>query len=92
VAKAVPGDGRVLAGVLPAGRYATVRHVGHPDTLAAATAELLDWAATRGLKWDVSPSPAGERWGGRLEIYHSDPVSEPDLAKWVTELAFLLID
>ncbi|MBV9452489.1 MAG: GyrI-like domain-containing protein [Streptosporangiaceae bacterium] len=92
VAAPVPGDDRVRAGVLPAGRYATVRHVGHPETLSAATAALLDWAAAKGLKWDVSPSPEGERWGCRLEIHHSDPVSEPDMTKWVTELAFRLED
>jgi effector-binding domain-containing protein len=92
VAQAVPGDGHVVAGVLPAGRYVTTRHVGHPQTLIAATAALLDWAAAKGLKWDVSSSAAGERWGCRLEIYHSDPATEPDMSKWVTELAFRLAD
>jgi effector-binding domain-containing protein len=92
LAEPVPGDDRVLAAVLPAGRYATLRHVGHPDTLMAATAALLDWAAAKGLKWDMSPSPGGERWGCRLEVYHSDPANEPDMTKWVTELAFRLAD
>jgi effector-binding domain-containing protein len=82
----------VLGGVLPAGRYVTVRHVGHPSTLMAATAALLDWAAAKGLKWDISPSPEGERWGCRLEVYLSDPESEPDMSKGVTELAFRLAD
>ena len=90
VAEPVPGDDRVLAGVLPSGRYATLRHVGHPSTLMAATAGLLDWAAAKGLKWDMSPSPEGERWGCRLEVYHTDPAREPDMTKWVTELAFRL--
>jgi len=92
VAEAVAGDGRVIAGVLPAGRYVMVRHVGHPDTLMAATKALLDWAAEKGLTWDVSPSPEGDRWGARLEIYYSDPASEPDMTKWETELAFRLAD
>jgi effector-binding domain-containing protein len=92
VAEGLSGDGRVLAGVLPAGRYATVWHVGHPQTLMAATAALLDWASAKGLRWDTSPSPAGERWGCRLEIYHSDPVTEPDMSKWRTQLAFRLAD
>jgi DNA gyrase inhibitor GyrI len=92
VAAATTGDGRVIAGVLPAGRYATVRHVGAPDTLVAATAALRDWAAASGLKWDMVQSPAGERWGCRLENYLSDPDVEPDLTKWVTELAFRLAD
>jgi hypothetical protein len=59
---------------------------------ASVTAELLDWAAVRGLTWDVSPSMRGDRWGCRLEILHSDPASEPDMSKWVTELAFRLAD
>lgn len=90
VAVAATGEDRVLAGVLPAGRYVTVSHIGAPDTLAAATADLLHWAAARGLTWDMAPSPAGERWGARLESYLSDPASEPDPARWVTELAFRL--
>jgi hypothetical protein len=41
VAEPVTGDGRVVAGVLPTGRYATLRHVGHPSTLMAALAFRL---------------------------------------------------
>ena len=58
----------------------------------AATAVLLDWAAAKDLKWDMVPSASGERWGARLEIYLSDPKTEPDMTKWVTELAFRLAD
>lgn len=57
----VVGDGEVRAGVLPAGRYAAVAHVGHPDTLEQATRELLDWAAARGLAWDVTEVDGVER-------------------------------
>ena len=92
VAEAVAGEGRVLAGVLPAGRYVTLRHVGHPDTLMAATGALLDWAAAKGLRWDVSPSPEGERWGCRLEMYHTSPAEQPDMNKWETTLAFRMAD
>src|SRR5687767_11212199 len=42
VAAPVDGDGEVLAGVLPAGRYAATTHVGHPDELIAVTGALLD--------------------------------------------------
>jgi effector-binding domain-containing protein len=92
VAAPVEGDAEVLAGVLPAGRYATLTHVGHPSELMAATKALLDWAAAQGLTWDMSPSADGERWGSRLEIYLSDPREEPDMSKWVTQLAFRLAD
>ena len=90
IAVAVPGDRRVLAGVIPGGKYATVRYTGHPMGLADATASLLTWAAGQGLTWDVRETEDGERWGARLEIYESDPAQEPDMGKWVTELAFRL--
>jgi effector-binding domain-containing protein len=92
VAAAAPSDGEVLAGVLPAGRYATVTHVGHPDGLVAATAALLDWAAEQGLAWDVTGTPEGQRWGCRLEVYKTDPAEQPEMAKWETELLFRLAD
>jgi effector-binding domain-containing protein len=90
VAAAVDGDDRVVSGVLPAGRYATLTHVGHPSELAGVTKTLLDWAAGEGLTWDMSLGENGERWGARLEIYLTDPSEEPDMGKWVTELAFRL--
>ena len=90
VAAAVAGDDRVMSGVLPAGRYATLTHVGHPSELAAATKALLDWAAEQGLTWDMTPGNDGDRWACRLEIYLTDPAQEPDMSKWVTQLEFKL--
>ena len=92
VAAATGGDGEVISGVLPAGRYATVTHVGHTSELLAATKALLDWAAAQNLTWDLSPDADGDRWGSRLEIYLTDPRQEPDMSKWVTQLAFRLAD
>ena len=92
VAAAVAGDGRVVSGVLPAGRYATLTHVGHPSELMAATKALLDWAAGQGLTWDMTPGEGGDRWGCRLEFSLTDPSLEPDMSKWVTQLAFRLAD
>jgi effector-binding domain-containing protein len=92
VAAAVAGDDRVVTGVLPAGRYATLTHVGHPSELVAATGALLDWAAEQGLTFDVTPGDDGEQWACRLENYLTDPSQEPDMSKWVTELAFKLAD
>ena len=76
----------------PARRYATLTHQGHPNELVGATKTLLDWAAGQGLTWDMSPGPDGERWGSRLEILLTDPAEEPDMNKWVTQLAFRLAD
>jgi effector-binding domain-containing protein len=84
--------GAVVARTLPGGRFVRAFFVGHPDGLENATADLLQWAETQGLRWDMSDSPVGERWGCRLEIYHSDPVEDPDMNTWRTELAFRLAD
>ncbi|BCJ55719.1 DNA gyrase inhibitor [Actinoplanes sp. NBRC 14428] len=76
--------------VLPAGRYATVSHVGHPDELMGVTASLLDWAQRRGLEWDRTQTPEGEVWAARLELLMTDPAAEPDMHKWETVLLFKL--
>jgi effector-binding domain-containing protein len=88
----VEDDGDIRAGTLPAGRYAVMTHTGAPDTLMAATAELLAWAEACGLAWDVSQTDAGERWGCRLESYLTNPAEQPDTSQWQTELAFRLAD
>ncbi len=90
VAAPVADDGPVRAGVLPAGKYVTLTHVGHPDQLVEVTAELLKWAADQNLAFDVEKTERGDRWGSRLEILHTNPAEEPDPAKWRTELAFRL--
>jgi effector-binding domain-containing protein len=92
VAVPVDGGGRVLPGVLPAGRYATLRHIGHPAELYDATVALLEWAGQEGLTWDMTKTENGEAWAARLEIYETNPADEPDMTKWVTQLAFRLAD
>ncbi|MFJ2738959.1 GyrI-like domain-containing protein [Streptomyces sp. NPDC087440] len=92
VAVAPEPEGDVRAGVLPAGRYATLTHVGHPDELAGVTEELIAWAGARGLEWDMTEAGDGEHWVGRTETFLTDPRVEPDLNKWQTRLAIRLAD
>jgi GyrI-like small molecule binding protein len=81
---AVPVDTDAATDALPAGRYATLVHVGpyrsetQPD-LAVARAALQEWAERQGLS--VS---------GYLERYRIGPVENPDYREWETELAFLV--
>lgn len=82
------GEGEIVTGVLPAGRYATVRHHGHPDGLLGATRDLLAWADEEGLEWDAD----GDHWTARLEVYRSDPREVPDMNDWDTDLQFKLKD
>jgi hypothetical protein len=63
--------------------------MGTLGVAAAATKALLD-AAEQDLAWDVTPGEDGDRWACRLESYLTDPDQEPDMSKWVTQLAFKL--
>lgn len=88
IAAAVPSAGRIVPGVIPSGRYATLVHTGHPDRLVTAHAALQDWAAEQGLAVERD----GGAWGGRFEFYLTDPAEQPDRERWSTEIAYLLRD
>jgi effector-binding domain-containing protein len=90
VAVPVDGEGEVLAGTLPAGRYAATTHVGHPDELVAVTGAFLDEAATHGHRFDTTETDRVTRWGCRLELLLTNPAEQPDMNKWETKLAFRL--
>ena len=78
VAAPIAGAGRVRAGELPAGKAATVTHVGPYDTLAQTWGELTAWMQSQGL------AAAGAPW----ESYLTDPGAEPDRSKWRTDIFF----
>lgn len=82
----------VVAGALPAGRYATVVHTGPPSALLEVTRDLLDWGTDQGLRWDVTPTDGGDAWGARLEVFFTDPQVEPDPRRWQTEVLLRLAD
>jgi effector-binding domain-containing protein len=90
VLTAIEADDRVIAGVLPGGRYGTAIHVGPYHGLIGAVGNLLQWADSQGLEWDKSSADDGEHWRCRLEIYLTDPGQQPDSTKWETQLAFRL--
>jgi effector-binding domain-containing protein len=92
VATPVPGDGRIFAGVFPAGRYAVAVYSGPYEGLVNATVGFLDWAKQNHIVWQKTMLDNTEWWEGRVEFYITDPASEPDPQKWQTELAFLVAD
>ena len=89
VSAPVAGSGRIQPGVLPAGRYAVLRHTGPYDGLVASHAALQQWAAEHGVQFDTHDTAQGSAWGGRVEHYLTDPSQEPDPAKWETDVAYL---
>jgi effector-binding domain-containing protein len=92
VAGPVEVRGEVESDTLPAGRYASTTHVGHPDGLYDATVGLLTWAGNEGLPFDKHPSADGEVWANRVEWYQTNPMNQPDMDQWVTQLTFKLAD
>ena len=76
VSGSVRAEGRVHASRLPATRVARTIHHGSYEGLAAAWAELDDWMLANGH----TQAP------GLWERYLIGPASEPDPAKWQTEL------
>jgi effector-binding domain-containing protein len=85
----VDGDGEVHAGLLPAGRYVVLRHVGPYDDLPGSHARLRRWADERGVAFDRWHTGHGEAWRASVEHYLVDPSAEPDPSKWEVELAYL---
>lgn len=92
VDKAVKADDRIIADVLPAGRYATLLYSGpyRGKGIYKATVALLEWAKENKIKWDTSKKRGVEWWNGRTEFYFSDPAVEKDPTKFKAELAFLV--
>jgi effector-binding domain-containing protein len=87
VAADPPPDGNVRIGVLPAGRYVTLMHVGPYDGLIDANGALQRWANEQGIAWRMVNSST---WAGRVERYLTDPSEHPDPSTWQTELAYLI--
>ncbi len=90
------GDGRVLSGALPAGRYLTLMHIGPyrsetlPD-LAATRARLIAWAAEHGVVYSRE-TDRGSTLPCCLERYLVGPPAEADFTRWETEFAYLVLD
>ena len=92
VPAAVPGDERITAGILPAGRYAVLEYTGpyDGDGMFKANIAMMEWAHDNNIAWQVSMRDNVDWWGARLEYYFTDPAAEPDPNKWQAELAILV--
>ena len=87
----ISGAERVQPGVLPAGRYVSLRHTGPYDGLIASNAALQQWAQQQALVFDSWDTPGGSVWRGRAEHYLTNPAAEPDPAKWEVDVAYLAL-
>lgn len=72
----IPGHARIIASSLPGGPAAVTTHHGPYEHLTAAYDAVAAWLDEHGLR------PAGPHW----EVYYTDPRTEPDPARWRTDL------
>lgn len=94
VEKALKGDDRIIADVIPAGTYATLLYTGpyRGNGVYKANVALVEWAKKNKVKWSVQKKKGVEWWDGRIEWYLSDPAIEKDPKKYKTELTFMIAD
>lgn len=86
-ATAGPGFGR-----MPGGRYGCLIHRGPHDGLISANAALIAWGSENGIAWAMRPTPTGDVFDCRLEIYHTGPADRADPTTWETEIAIRIAD
>jgi effector-binding domain-containing protein len=67
VARPLPGSGTIQPGEMPAGKWATVTHIGPYDQLASAYTALSEWIRANGY----------EPTGVAYEAYCSEPETPP---------------
>lgn len=89
VRRALPEDGEVKAGALPAGRYASLVYSGGG---ISGNRALIEWVRAQGLDFDRWDTEQGDNFRGRYETYLTDPQVEPRKSKWKIEVAIKLAD
>jgi effector-binding domain-containing protein len=89
VRKALPDDGNIKAGVLPAGRYASLIYSGGG---ISGNRALIEWVRAQGLDFDRWDTDQGDNFRGRYETYLTDPNVEPRKSRWKIEVAIKLAD
>jgi len=89
VRRALPDDGQVKAGMLPAGRYASLVYSGGG---ISGNRALIEWVRAQSMDFDRWDTEQGDNFRGRYETYLTDPTVEPRKSKWQIEVAIKLAD
>lgn len=85
-------SGELMAGTLPAGRYAQLTFFGPYRHLYKVNGALIDWSRDKGLDFDMHGEPDGDHFASRVEFYPNGPDDEPDPNKLKTIVAIRLRD
>jgi effector-binding domain-containing protein len=90
VASPMQGNERIIPGVIPAGRYASLVYSG--VTGIAGNKALIEWARKNNIAWDRWDDPNGDAFRSRIEYFLTDPAEQPDRKKWETEVAIKIAE
>jgi effector-binding domain-containing protein len=91
IANAVSGSDRIIADLLPTGRYASLIYTGVENGIAG-NGVLIEWARTQGIQWDHWDDELGDAFAGRVEHLLDGPDDDPNPANWKTEVAIKVSD
>lgn len=90
VSEILPGVGRITAGILPGGRFASLIYKGNGLTGNKA---LIEWVRSReDIAFDRWDTEQGDNFRCRYESYLTDPKIEHRKTKWEVEVAIKLKD
>jgi effector-binding domain-containing protein len=89
VSEAPAGEGRIQAGVIPAGRYVSIIYSGGGYQ---GNKTLVEWIRKNDIPVDRWDSEKGDSFAARYEQYLTDPKVEHRKTKWQILLAFKLRD
>lgn len=89
VRKTLPDDREVKAGILPAGRYASLIYSGGG---ISGNRALIEWVRAQELEFDRWDTEQGDNFRSRYETYLTDPKIEPRKSKWQVEVAIKLAE
>lgn len=78
VDRAINSEGKFLCGTFPETRCAGVEYYGDYNQLERAHTAIQQWIKTHGFQLAGPP----------VEVYATDPQSEPDPAKWLTRVYY----
>jgi len=87
--KALPDEGQVKAGILPAGRYASLVYSGGG---ISGNRALIEWVRAQGMDFDRWDTEQGDHFRSRYETYLTDLKVEPRKSRWKIEVAIKLAD
>lgn len=82
-------DARIVADVVPAGRYATLTYMNHG---VKANLTLTKWCAAQGFEIERLRDETGNTFLARLETLVTDPAQEPRASRQHVRLDFKIAD